>query len=139
MQTHLPAAMTPTRTPGLGRWPAVAGLGLALALAIAIGLARLGGGDAARTMSPTAVPDADHTLATPGTARLEAPPVVYIIATQEQAAFVRQFSAEINALRAELGQPQVPVGVLVVEPGTTLALDGLPAAPGTRYYDLRTP
>src|SRR5687768_16568731 len=58
MQTHRPAPMTPTRTPGLGRWPAVAGLGLALALAFAIGVARLGSGDAARTAELTAVPDA---------------------------------------------------------------------------------
>ena len=66
-------------------------------------------------------------------------PVVYIAATQEQAADLLRFSRELNALRVELGQPQVSVGVLVVGTERPLALDGLPGAPGTQFFDLRTP
>ena len=73
-------------------------------------------------------------------ARAEAsPPVVYIAATREQAAELRRMSGEFNTLRAQLGQPEVPVGVLVLEPGATPTRDSLPGAPDTRYYDLRTP
>ena len=70
----------------------------------------------------------------------EAPaPVVYIAATREQAAYALERSGEINDLRATLGLPQESVNVLVLGTDSALTLDALPGAPGTRYFDLRTP
>jgi hypothetical protein len=116
----------------------VAGLGLALALAVALGVAQLIRHDSARTEGPAAVTNGAPALPAQSTAPAEVPaPVVYVAASQEQAASALRFSAEINALRAELGQPQVSVGVLIAETGSTPALEALPGAPGTRYFDHR--
>lgn len=142
MQTHLRAPATRTRTSGRRRRTTIAGLSLALplALAVAIGLVQISGNDAAGTAEPTAVAEAHHALVAEGAALAEAPRrVVYIVETQEQADHALRFIAEMNALRAELGQPQVSVGVLVAGTESTMALDGLPGAPDTRFFDLRTP
>lgn len=140
MQTHLPSTETSTRPSGLSRWPTVAGLSLALALTAGIGLAQLKGDDSARSTERAAVSDAQPALPAQGAALGGAQRhVVYIAETEEQAAYALRFSAEINALRAGLGQPLVSVGALVVGPDGTLALDGLPGTPGTRYFDLRAP
>jgi hypothetical protein len=140
MQTHIPATTTRSRIGGLRRWPTLAGLSLALALAVAIGVARITGHDSTRTEGTTAAPEAGLDRPAQSAALTEAPaPILYIAATQAQAAFVLERSAEVNALRALLGQPQVSVGAVVLEAGRMPALDGLPAAPGLRVIDLRMP
>jgi hypothetical protein len=140
MQTHLPTTEAGTRSSGLNRWPTIAGLGLALALTAGIGLAHFKGDDSARTTEQAAASEAQPALSAKDAALDGAQRhVVYIASSEEQAAHALRFSAEINALRAELGQPLVSVGALVVGPDSTLALEGLPGTPGTRFFDLRTP
>jgi hypothetical protein len=139
MQTHVQAPGTATRTPGLSRWPNVAGIGLALALAAAIGVAKLTGNESARTAGTTAAAEAEHVRPARSAGLTEAPPILYIAATQEQAAFVLERSAEVNALRTALGQPEVSVAAVVVVAGAVPALDGMPVEPGLRVIDLRPP
>jgi hypothetical protein len=140
MQARLPATETSTRPSGLSRWPTIAGLSLAIGLTAVVGLAQIRDDGAVRTTERTAVSEAPPALPAQGAALGGTPRhVVYIAATEEQAAHALRFSAEINTLRAELGQPLVSVGALVVRPDSTLARDGLPGTPGTRYFDLRTP
>jgi hypothetical protein len=141
VQTQLPAPTTGTRTSQRRRRTTIAGLSLALPLALvaAIGVTQITGPEAARTAEPVVVSEAQQALPAQRAALMAAPQqLVYIAATQEQAAYALRFSAEINALRTELGQPQVPVGALVVGTDGAMALEGLPGAPGTRYLDLRT-
>ena len=114
---------------------AAAGALLALIAAAGIGawqMSRDGGTSVVEQQAPSIPVPAERAALAEA-----AGPVVYIAATQEQAADLLRFSGELNALRTELGQPQVSVGVLVVEPHTALALDALPSAPGTRVFDLR--
>ncbi len=66
-------------------------------------------------------------------------PVVYIAGSREQAEFVARWSAELNALRADLGQQPVSVGVLVAGTDGADLRDRLPGAPGTLVFDLRAP
>jgi hypothetical protein len=140
VQTQLPATETSTRASGLTRWTTVAGLSLALALAVGVGLARISGDDSARTTERTAVSEAQPALPTEGTALGGAQrQIVYIAETQDQVVHALRFSAEINALRADLGQPLVSVSVLVAGSEGAMALEGLPGTPGTRFFDLRTP
>ena len=118
-------------------WMAAGGAALALMVAASLGTWLMGrAGDPRVGEQPAASPPVP---AAPAVRAEASPPVVYLVATPEQAAYALRFSADINALRAELGQPQESVGALVVGPDLTLALDALPGAPGTRYYDLRTP
>lgn len=65
-----------------------------------------------------------------------APTFLYLVATPEEAALLRQFLADLNGLRRELGQ--APHHDMVAE--TTLAADAaaaLPRPPGSTVYDLR--
>jgi hypothetical protein len=115
---------------------------LALALSAGLGLAQLTRDEATPTSARATFSDAHAVSPAQTQARAEAPQQVlyiYVAGTEEQAAQVRQFSAELNALRAELGQPSVSVGVLVAGPESAWALEGLAGTPGTRFFDLRAP
>jgi hypothetical protein len=117
------------------RWISLAGLGLALALAVALGLVQMRG-VALPLFQETVLSDAN-------TAPSERPPpvgaqqhLVYIDATEEQALQLRRLSAEFSALPIESRQAPVTVGVIIAGDGE-LPVEGLPAAPGTRFLDTR--
>jgi hypothetical protein len=64
---------------------------------------------------------------------------LYLTSSQEDAEFIRRFTAELNALRMQSGQRPVEAGVLVMNDLDTSVLAVLPRPPGTTVIDLRTP
>ncbi len=155
------ATMTVGTGKGTKRQAVMAACGAALALAVAVGVGAWqatqhsagvsGGATTAARDTTTAIQQSSGVVTTSriGATPAAGPLYIYIVGSQEEASFLRQFAAQINALRAERGEQPDNTVVMVIDSAddegraaqviaTDYYLSIVGGLPQSRVFDLRT-
>jgi hypothetical protein len=141
MTTHTPTPPTTTGTTGRVLGLTLGGVLLLAVVAVSIGTWQ-GAQPRAAAVNPVSTrarsaPDAATVMAVDSVAR-EPQRYLYLTASDEVAAHLRQLLLQLNALRTATGQQMYDAGVVVLPADDHSPATGLPMPPGTIVIDLRT-